>query len=196
MERRRYLSELAEHTARGRVFALIALVLAASNLGLVAWAMSRDAVERTIVTPPVIERAFWVEDAAASPAYLEQMAVFLAQLALSYSPANVEHQGEVFLRYADPAAYGVLRTRWLEDTERVKRNRVASVFHPLEVRTRGRRVAVLGELRTLVGSKQTDQRRAAFRIDFALRSGRLFVTEFLEVDHADPFGDRAGADRG
>ena len=42
--------------------------------------------ERIVITPPVVNQAFWVEAQAVSPEYLSQMASFLAQLRLNLTP--------------------------------------------------------------------------------------------------------------
>lgn len=187
MKRSRYLSQLSDQIAGRRWASFLALLLGISNVMLAAWAVTRDTSEKTIVTPPVIDRAFWVHGDNVSPEYLEQMALFFADLALSYNPQNIRERAKLFLRYADPAVHGGLESALLADAEEVERNRIASVFYPVELRIRGSSVALIGDLLTMVGSKQAQTRHAAFRIGFEYRGGRLFVKEFIEVNHAEPF---------
>ena len=91
--------------------ALIAVLMAVCNLVLVTWLVRVDVREKTIVTPPVLEKSFWVHGDDVSPEYLEQMALFFAGLALTYHPDNVDDQVRLFLRYADPLVYGALAAR-------------------------------------------------------------------------------------
>ena len=119
--------------------------------------------EKTIVAPPVLEKSFWVHGDEVSPEYLEQMALFFAGLALTYHPDNVDDQVRLFLRYADPAVYGALASRLEADAEKVRRNNLSSVFYPQEVRIKGRRVALTGQLATFVGRKSVETRQGVFR---------------------------------
>ena len=169
----------------------IAALMALSNAGLAVGILRVDTQEKIIVTPPVVEKSFWIHGAEVSPEYLEQMALFFAGLALTYHPDNIDDQVRIFLRYADASAYGPLSTRLEADAERVRRNNLSSVFYPQEVRIRDREVALTGQLTTFVGQKRVGTRQAVFRFGFAFRGGRLFVAEFEEVDRAHALGSRA-----
>lgn len=171
----------------------IAAVMAASNMVLVVWLVRVDVREKVIVTPPVVEKSFWVHGDEVSPEYLEQMALFFAGLALTYHPDNVDDQVRLFLRYADPAVYGALASRLEADAEKVRRNNLSSVFYPQEVRIKGQRVALTGQLATFVGQKSVDTRQGVFRFRFEYRGGRLFVSGFEEVERAQELDDRAAA---
>ncbi len=190
MREARYRSALAEALWRRNLWMAVAAAMVLSNLGLVIWLYGVDIREKTIVTPPDLDKAFWVQGDVVSPEYLEQMALFFASLALSYHPDNIDDQVRLFLRYADPEIYGALATRLEADTEKVKRNKLSSVFYPQEVRMQGKQVALTGQLITLVGAKLLKTRQAVFRFRFSYRQGRLFVSEFQEVDRAHRFADR------
>ena len=196
MREGRYQSLFAEVLWRRNLWMVVALIMAVANLGLSGWVLTSDTREKTIVVPPTLDRSFWVHGDEVSPDYLEQMAVYFASLALSYNPDNIRHQVTLFLRYADPEGYGALAARLEGDTEKVERNRLASVFYPQEIRIKGYQVALTGQLITLVGDKQTEQRQTAFLIAFAYRNGRLFVAKFMEVpNRANPFDSDGGAAR-
>lgn len=198
MREGRYRSLLAETLLRRNLWMVVALAMAVSNLGLAYWVLDTDVREKTIVIPPLFEKPFWVHGDEVSPEYLEQMAVFFASLALTYNPDNIGHQVSLFLRYADPKDYGALAAKLEGDASRIRRNRLSSAFYPQEIRLSGQRAALTGQLTTLVGNKQTEQRQATFRIRFAYRSGRLFVSKFTEVQNsANPFAaDGDAADLG
>jgi conjugal transfer pilus assembly protein TraE len=198
MREGRYRSLLTETVLRRNLWMLVALVMAASNLGLAYWVIDTDVREKTIVIPPLFEKPFWVHGDEVSPEYLEQMAVFFASLALTYNPDNIGHQVNLFLRHADPRGYGALAAKLEGDANRIRRNRLSSVFYPQEIRLSAQQAALTGQLTTLVGNKQTEQRQATFLIRFAYRSGRLFVSKFSEVqDSANPFTvDGAAAEPG
>lgn len=196
MREGRYRSLFADTLWRRNLWMAVAAVMAVSNLALTFWLINTDVREKTIVVPPAFEQAFWVHGDEFSPAYLEQMAVFFAGLALTYNPDNVRHQVGQFLRYADPKAYGALAARLEGDAAKIERNRLSSVFYPQEVRLKGRSVALAGQLTTLVGNKQTEQRQATFLFGFDYRAGRLFVSTFTEMQNSgNPFAAADGAAR-
>lgn len=198
MKEGHYRSLLTETLLRRNLWMLVALAMTVSNLGLAYWVIDTDVREKTIVIPPLFEKPFWVHGNEISPEYLEQMAVFFANLALTYNPDNIGHQVNLFLRYADPQDYGALAAKLEGDMNRIRRNRLSSVFYPQEIRLSAQQAALTGQLTTLVGNKQTDQRQATFLIRFAYRSGRLFVSKFMEVqDSANPFAvDGVAAESG
>ena len=193
MRLERYRSALAEALWRRNAWMAVAAVMAVSNVVLAAWLVRVDIHEKTIVTPPVIEKSFWVHGERVSPEYLEQMALFFAGLALTYHPDNIDDQVRIFLRYADPAVYGALAARLEADAEKVRRNNLSAVFYPQEVRVKGLQVALTGQLASFVGNKPIETRQGVFRFQFDYRGGRLFVSQFEEVDRARPLDDRTAA---
>lgn len=195
MERRIYASTLAETVHRRNVWMLTALAMVFANVLLSCKVLTTSTQEKTIVTPPVIEKAFWVQGAQVAPEYLEMMATFFAGLALSYTRDNIEGQTALFLRYTDPSAHGELSTRLSAEAEKIRRNNLSSVFYPVEVRVRDKtqQVAVTGDLVTMVGEQVTGRRRATFALRLTFRNGRLFVAGFNETtDEANPFATAAG----
>ena len=185
----RYRSALAEALWRRNAWMATAAVMALSNLVLAAWLVRVDVREKTIVTPPTLEKSFWVHGDEVSPEYLEQMALFFAGLALTYHPDNVDEQVRLFLRYADPTVYGALAARLEADVKKVRRNNLSSVFYPQAVRIEGRGVLLTGQLATFIGQKSVQARQGVFRFRFDYRGGRLFVSEFEEVDRATALDD-------
>ncbi|MCP5152439.1 MAG: type IV conjugative transfer system protein TraE [Chromatiales bacterium] len=189
----RYRSALGEAIRRRNAWMAIALVLAVTDAALVAWLHRVDLREKTILVPPVLERAVWVHGDTLSPEYLEQMALYFAGLALTYHPDNVAHQVRLFLRHADPRAHGALSARLEADVARVRESHLASVFYPQSVRTRGHDAVLTGELRLLVGQQSVESRRASFRLGFAYRDGRLHIAHFEEIENHAGTPDRARA---
>ena len=190
MERRRYVSVLAESVHRRNLWMATALAMVLANLLLSCKVLTTSTQEKTIVTPPVLEKAFWVQGEKVAPEYLEMMATFFAGLALSYTKDNIEGQVALFLRYTDPVAHGELATRLNAEAEKIRRNNLSSVFYPVEVRVRDKtqQVAITGDLVTMVGEQVTGRRRAVFALRLSYRNGRLFVAEFNEAtDEAHPF---------
>lgn len=190
MDRRRYVSALAETVHRRNLWMTMALAMVLANLLLSCKVLTTSTQEKTIITPPVLEKAFWVQGEKVAPEYLEMMATFFAGLALSYTKDNIEGQVALFLRYTDPEAHGELATRLNAEADKIKRNNLSSVFYPVEVRVRekSQQIAITGDLVTMVGEQVTGRRRTVFSLRLTYRNGRLFVAEFNEAsDEAHPF---------
>lgn len=197
VDRSRYASALAESVHRRNLWLMVALAMTASNVMLCAKVASTSTQEKTIITPPVIEKAFWVHGNKVSPEYLEMMATYFAGLALTYTKDNIEGQTALFLRFTDPEAHGVLSAQLSAEAEKIRRNNLSSVFYPVQVRVRDQdqRVAVTGDLVTMVGEQITGRRRATFALHMSYRNGRLYVAEFRESDNEkDPFVAAADTD--
>jgi conjugal transfer pilus assembly protein TraE len=62
--------------------------------------------ERTVVTPPTLQKSFWVEGDQVSGSYLEQMAGWIATLILDVSPGNIDYNKTILLQYSAPDAHG------------------------------------------------------------------------------------------
>jgi len=190
MDKKRFLSTLSQVQWGRDLWRVIALGMAASNVLLACAVVGIDSSEKTIVIPPVVEKAFWVHGDQVSSEYLEQMALFFASLVLTYHPDNIDGQIQLFLRHADPAAHGPLSARLALDRDRIRRNALAQVFYPVAVRVReaDRQVALSGDVVSMVGGQATGTRRATYRMKFSYRDARLFVSEFGEApDETDPF---------
>lgn len=128
--------------------------------------------------------------------YLSQMATWFAQLTLTYHPSSYDYQVRELLKYADPAAYGALRTQLLAEKETLERRKYSSVFYPEGVEVQNGVVGIRGRLQTYVGSRQIDDRPTAWRVAFTrLSTGRIAIRELKETDYDNPLGMVAAAAR-
>lgn len=190
MHSRHYVSTLAEAIRRRNLWLALALLLAVSNLVQALFLYTREHRERIIVVPPRFDKEFWVRGAAVSDSYLEQYSVYVAELALSYSPDNVRYRIRQLLRYADSGAHGTLAGMLEADAERVERNRISAVFHPQSVRLRSavHSAAVYGVQTRMVAGQVVDSRRTAVVVRFN-GAENWHLSGFLEVDpdETDPF---------
>ena len=185
-----YRASLAAVVRRRNLWMVVAVFSTGCNLLLAVFLVSREVRERVIVVPPRLERAFWMQGGAVSASYLEQVAVFAVELALTYSPENTHYRIQQLLRLSDPAVYGKLSRKLHAEAERVKRTRTAAVFHPQEarVRTAERKVLVTGMHQRMTGGKVLDSRQLVLVVEFS-SGDRPLVLALWEVDpHAlDPF---------
>ena len=186
----RYVSALAEAIRRRNLWMVLALLLAVSNLAQVLFLHTIEHRERVILVPPRFDREFWVRGTTVSDSYLEQYSVYMAELALSYSPDNVHYRIRQLLRYADPDAYDTLSGMLNADAERVERNRLSAVFHPQSVRLRSalHSAAVYGVQTRMVAGQVVDSRHTVVVVRFnGAEDWRLIHLVEIDPNEPDPF---------
>lgn len=128
--------------------------------------------------------------------YLSQMATWFAQLTLTYHPSSYDYQVQQLLKYADPGAYGALKAQLTADKDTLERRKYSSVFYPDGVEVQNGIVGIKGRLQTFVGSKQIDDKPAAYRVRFTrLSTGRIAVRELKETEYDNPLGIVTAASR-
>lgn len=176
--------------ARRAATLLAALLLAsmAANVLLAALALSHAGRERVVLVPPSVHKTFWVETDRVSPEYLEQMAYFLLQLTLNVTPHSVAHQSQLLLRYADPAAWGELRTTLATAAERIRRDGASTVFsaRDIVVDAQGLRVGVRGVLTTFISDRRVAEVAKGYAVELGYAQGRLTLKALRETQANDP----------
>lgn len=195
MRRQHYESEKIAAKAREAKWRLAAFGLLVANILLAMTIAGTDTTEKIVIVPPTIERPFWVRGSELSPEYLEEMSRYLSTLVLNVTPKSIDANIDIFLRYVAPEAHGDLRTRMAVQAERLKRDDVTTAFYPVGYQTRAstRQVVITGDFVTMVGNKQVSSVRRSWRFDYAFTGGRLWVSEFREVDSEHPFEEAASA---
>jgi conjugal transfer pilus assembly protein TraE len=189
-------ADLEARTGISRAMQLLVAVLALTSLLLALHIFLHQDRERVTFLPPQIERGFWVEADRVSRDYLDQMALFVLQLAYNVTPSSVDFQNAALLKYAAPEAHGALEKAGRLAAERVKRDQVTTLFSPRSVlhdQGDALRVAVAGELTTYVTDKASPPRALTVLVAFRYDGGRTVVTTLKETSQDDPFGDQASA---
>jgi conjugal transfer pilus assembly protein TraE len=168
---------------------MMAFGLLAVNIVLSVTVAGTDTTEKTIVVPPTLEKPFWVKGSEMSPEYLEEMSRYLTGLVLNVTPKSVDGNVDVFLRYVAPEAFGDIRTTMAVQGERLKRDNVSTAFYPVDYQTKvkQRQTVITGDFTTMVGKQVVSTVRRSWRFSYSLAGGRLWVSEFLEVESEHPF---------
>jgi len=140
--------------------------------------------ERILIVPPLLEKSFWVDTNRVSATYLEQMASFFAQLALTVSPSSVDKNHEVLLQYTHPLGYGKLKADLLQKSEKIKAQHVSTVFYPVsfDVNTQDFSVIITGDFMRLIGQEKLPALRKRYRVNFVYNQGQLTVNTFKEIE--------------
>lgn len=146
--------------------------------------------DRVIVVPPDIRQEFWIQKNKVSKTYLEEMALFYADLLLETTPKGAAFRREVILRNTSPESYGRLKAQLMEEEKRVTKENLSTGFQAssMKVNPQDLSVHVTGDLRRYVGEKFISQSRDTYLFEFVYKHGRLFIKSFKllggENDHS------------
>ena len=184
---------MADVEARAGLTRLFQVVLGASlltNILLAGVLLTMDRTVRTILAPPEINKTFWVDGRQLGPEYLEQMGAWIIQQYATVSPATVDYQNNLLLRYVHPSIHGDLAVRFQIGANRIKSENMSRVFMPREVRIseQGQSVAFIGALSTWIADKRVPADEIkAYLVTFDYDGSRTFIKELRETNAISPF---------
>jgi conjugal transfer pilus assembly protein TraE len=158
-----------------------ALVLAL----LVAWAGM--GATRTVVTPPKIEKSFWITDNTASGEYIDQMAQWVSYLTLDVTPDNVQYKSDLLLKLAHPDYHGALQQKLRVNTEKIRRDNAATSFDIRTVRAAPDALAAVltGQLKVLINGTPVKNEIRHYLARFDLDGGKAQLIQFKQVKNDD-----------
>lgn len=143
--------------------------------------------ERTVVTPPTLQKSFWVDGDQVSGAYLEQMAGWIATLILDVSPGNIDYNRTILLQYAAPDAHGALAQAMELAAAKLKRDNATTLFavQQLTPDEATRSVVLKGRLATFINDRRVADAPKTYLAAFRFAGGRIQLTTFKEADDAE-----------
>ena len=122
---------IADVEARAGVTKAFQLILGASLLTNVFMAgafFTMDRTVRTILVPPGVSKTFWVDGRSVGPEYLEQMGSWVVSQYATVSPATIEYQNSLLLKYVHPSVNGELAIRFKMGANRLKAENMSKIF--------------------------------------------------------------------
>lgn len=143
--------------------------------------------ERIVVTPPAIDRTFWVAKDKVSASYLEQMGSFVAYLTLDVSPSSIEWKKAMLLQYVAPDVYGALQTRQDLEGDRLKRLNATTQFSVAQLVPDEDTLSVhlKGRLATFINGTRTSDAEKEYVVGFAYTGNRIQLKRFEEFNDAN-----------
>lgn len=169
-----------EHTLRSltlqrNIFLMFCLLLLCLALILSSLLFMKS--ERIIVTPPIIEKEFWVDGVSVSPSYLEQMACFIGDLLLTRSPQSSDFQLSCLLRQTEPAFANMLTHKLSEELTKMKKDNSSYVFFRSQIFLDPQKCSVklVGERVLFIGDKVLSKSQESYRLGFVNFGGRLLL---------------------
>lgn len=161
----------------------LSMSLVLSNILLVCLCFNLHGNERTVITPAVIHKSFWVSNNEVSSEYLSEMTSFFAFLALNVTPENADSQRQMLLRYTDPRCFGKLNNYLVAQRDKIKEQHLATAFYPVNVKVDKKALTAIitGDIISSVGTTQINPQRVSYEIHYRYNQARLWVSEFKEV---------------
>lgn len=134
--------------------------------------------ERIIVTPPVIEREFWIDADKVSPTYLEQYGCFLGQLLLGKSAQSAPAQRNILLRHADPIFSETLKQKLFEEEQVLQKQSASYTFYPVIIHADAKKNEVLmeGDRVFYISGKQISCERERYTLSFHYTGSKLLLS--------------------
>jgi conjugal transfer pilus assembly protein TraE len=139
--------------------------------------------QRIVITPPVVERSFWVGHNDVSAEYLAEMTNFFMGLRFNLSPANTAIQRDILLRYTDPRYYQSMKTLLVKEGDKISKDHISLSFYPVDVKVDPQTLTaqITGDLASTVGNTALPTERLTYQIHYTYHDGRLLVQSFEEI---------------
>lgn len=168
---------------QGAALALMGTCLLAS-LVLMFNMVGRD---RIVVTPPSIDKTFWVSKERVSSAYLEQMGSFIAFLVLDVSPQSIDWKKTMLLQYVSPDIYGALQTRQDLEADRLRRLNATTQFSVAQLLPdeEAMNVTLKGRLATFINGARTSDVDKEYVAEFEFKGNRVQIRNFREIGNGE-----------
>ena len=168
---------------QGAALALMGACLL-SSLVLMFNMVGRD---RVIVTPPSIDKTFWVSKDRVSSSYLEQMGSFIAYLTLDVSPQSIDWKKTMLLQYVSPDVYGALQTRQDLEADRLRRLNATTQFSVAQLlpNEEAMNVTLKGRLATFINGARTSDIDKEYVAEFEFKGNRVQIRNFKEIGNGE-----------
>lgn len=146
------------------------------NSFMLQLALNRQAV---ILVPPGLKDKASLTASTIDENYAREMARYLVNLLLVYSPGTVRKQFEEVLTIIDPEQFAEYQTKLLETVDTVELSSVSKVFYTtkMQLKSDEKVIEVTGIEKTFVQDQKTEEKQKIYTIRFTVRAGRFYVTE-------------------
>ncbi len=158
-----------------RLVTPVAMAVTMMAISLCAWMVAH---QRTFISPPVVQKAYWIASQEASKEYIEDMADYILTSLHTVTPANAEYRIQRVLKLVHPDHYGAISAKLHADIDRLKREGIATVWEPNSVGIADNALCAkwTGNLRRWVGEKPLETLNKTFLVEFDIdRQGTLYV---------------------
>ena len=171
---------LARLGVRNALMATVALSLL-TNVLLPMMLLTHRPSSRTIVVPPTVldEKEAWqFSEKGPSANYLSRWSVSLLHALTTVTPATIDHQREIVLSHTAPDFFATLETSLVTEAERLKKDRLSTVFTPLRMGVDETTLKVFadGEFLLLMSDTVTKREMKRFTLTYRYLGGLLLLS--------------------
>lgn len=164
--------------AKNRLLMAIVIVIGGTTLFnslMLQVALNRQAV---VLVPPGLKQKVSLTANTVSEDYAKEMARYLVNLLLVYSPGTVRKQYEEALSLIAPEKVPEFQKSFMDTVETVEVSTVSRVFYVtrMEFKPDKNIIEVTGIDKTFVQDQKTEERQKVYTIEFSVRGGRFYVT--------------------
>lgn len=133
--------------------------------------------ERIIISPPHIQKEFWVDGNSVSPTYIEQFSSFMGQLLLNKSVNSAPNQRTILLRHTYVSFAPELRQKLIREEEMLKKQNSSYVFYPVSISVDCESLTSLisGDRVCFVNEKQISTVRESYLLSFVYTGSGFFL---------------------
>jgi conjugal transfer pilus assembly protein TraE len=164
-----------------RLYLLVVALAAALIVESVVVVYSASS-QRTVITPPYIDRQFYVAGDSASPEYIQMMSRYAIELVTNYTPDTAKPRIDEFMRFIAPSQYNAVYPELAVIAKEAKDNTISQYFIPQRIVLQGNRVTAKGMLTRYVQDKQTYSAQAEYSLVFGINSGRFEIESYQKVE--------------
>ena len=107
---------------------VLALCVIALSIAVIKLSFAVQSKEERVVIIPTTGPSFWVEKSRTSKEYLSVIGVFLSDLLLTRTPADIAWKNEQVLCHAHPSFYSHLKKALTEEKEKVVQTQSTFLF--------------------------------------------------------------------
>ncbi|WP_321967113.1 TraE/TraK family type IV conjugative transfer system protein [Burkholderia cepacia] len=181
----------ARTSVRIAVQALLVLMIL-SNFLLASYQVFKKDKVKTVVSPIVVRKAFWVTDEDVSPSYVEQMGDYVLDLAYTRAPNNAMRKADNLLKVVCTRAYPVIETPLRVAAKDIKDQNATTVFDITRLTIKDNGIAYTGVYSTYINDRRQSIEQKAVRIKFQWDGEVQCVSELKEIvpNAKDPFNDQ------
>ena len=145
--------------------------------------------KQRVVIVPTSGISYWIEEGAASSSYIEKMGLFLSDLLLNRSPADVEKRNEILLQYVHPSAYHEIRKLLLQEQGSILKGDQAFFFRSekTNVDPKTLRFVIEGDFYVAIGKEGkeaafTQKSKKKYTLRFTCENGKLYLTSLKKEE--------------
>lgn len=180
MEKRTFQDKLKVLISQRNVLALCVVAL---SIAVIKLSFTVQSKEERVVIIPTTGPSFWVEKSRTSKEYLNIIGIFLSDLLLTRTPADIAWKNEQILCHAHPNFYSQLKKALAEEKEKVIQNHSTFLFEAV------RSYPALKKLQFIIeGAQKTyiektgksgplvQSQKIKYILSFRCEEGRLYLT--------------------